>query len=129
MNKILVCAGAVLIIVLIIGSIYFSCTPSGRTVWNNYIHVLQEVDDHTKYETKKNVEDTCRAMISQYEADKLKYEQYKDSDNEEKLSWAENAKMRANDTAATYNNYILVNSYVWKDNIPADIKTKLNYIE
>jgi hypothetical protein len=68
-------------------------------------------------------------MISQYEADKLKYEQYKDSDNEEKQSWAENAKLRANDTAASYNNYILENSYVWEDNIPADIKTKLEYID
>jgi hypothetical protein len=67
-------------------------------------------------------------MIAQYEADKLKYEQYKDSDNEEKQSWAENAKMRANDTAAAYNNYILKNSYVWEDNVPADIKTKLDYI-
>jgi hypothetical protein len=37
--------------------------------------------------------------------------------------------MRANDTAAAYNNYILKNSYVWEDNVPADIKTKLDYIE
>jgi hypothetical protein len=119
----------VIVLAGIIAGIYFGCTPSGKAAWNNYKHTLQEVDDKTNYETKKKVEDTCRAMISQYEADKLKYEQYKDSDNEEKQSWAENAKMRANDTAASYNNYILENSYVWEDNIPSDIKTKLDYID
>ena len=56
-------------------------------------------------------------------------EQYKDSDNEEKQSWAEQAKMRANKTASTYNTYILKNSYVWKNNIPADIYMTLEYIE
>lgn len=119
----------VIVLAVIIAGIYFGCTPSGKAAWNNYKHTLQEVDDNTKYETKKKVEDTCRAMVAQYEADKLKYEQYKDSDNEEKQSWAENAKMRANDTAASYNNYILENSYVWEDNVPADIKTKLEYID
>jgi hypothetical protein len=119
----------VILLAGIIAGIYFGCTPSGKAAWNKYKHTLQEVDDKTNYETKKKVEDTCRAMISQYEADKLKYEQYKDSDNEEKQSWAENAKLRANDTAASYNNYILENSYVWEDNIPADIKTKLEYID
>ena len=37
--------------------------------------------------------------------------------------------MRANKTAASYNNYILKNSYVWSDNVPKDIYTKLDYIE
>ena len=119
----------IIVLVGIVAGIYFGCTPYGKAAWNNYRHTMQEVDDNTKYETKKKVEDTCRAMIAQYEADKLKYEQYKDSDNEEKQSWAENAKMRANDIAATYNNYILKNSYVWEDNIPAEIKTKLDYID
>ena len=118
----------IVILAGIIAGIYFVCTPAGRAAWNTYKHTLHEVDDHTKYETRKQVEDTCRAMIAQYEADKLKYEQYKDSDNEEKQSWAESAKMRANDTVAAYNNYTLKNSYVWEDNVPADIKTKLDYI-
>ena len=127
----IVCLTLLCVIVLagIIAGIYFGCTPSGKAAWNNWFHAVQEADDKTNYETKKKVEDTCRAMVAQYEADKLKYEQYKDSDNEEKQSWAENAKMRANDTAASYNNYILENSYVWEDNIPSDIKTKLDYID
>lgn len=68
-------------------------------------------------------------MISTYEADRLTYEQYKDSGDEEEQSWAEQAKMRANRTASTYNNYILENSYVWQDNVPSDIYTELEYIE
>ncbi len=123
---------ALLIVILscaVLAGIYIVGTPHGRAAWNSYKHTLQEVDDKTSYETKKKVEDTCRAMVAQYEADKLKYEQYKDSDNEEKQSWAENAKMRANDTAASYNKYILENSYIWEDNVPSDIKTKLDYIE
>ncbi len=54
---------------------------------------------------------------------------YKDSDNKEKQSWAEQAKMRANKTASSYNNYILKNSYVWKNNVPADIYLELQIIE
>lgn len=119
----------VVVVLLIAACIYFNCTPSGKTSWNNWFHAVQEADDKSAYETKKNVEDTCRAMIAQYEADKLKYEQYKDSDNAEKQSWAENAKMRANNTAASYNNYILKNNYVWEDNIPSDIYRTLPYIE
>ncbi|MBR5780419.1 MAG: hypothetical protein IKY27_00350 [Bacteroidales bacterium] len=102
----------------------------GGTYYGNTVdYIDHKIDDSTRYETKKKVEDTCRAMIASYESDKLTYEQYKDSDNEEKQSWAEQAKMRANKTASTYNNYILENSYVWSGNIPTDIKNELWYIE
>lgn len=57
------------------------------------------------------------------------YKQYKDSENEEKQSWAEQAKMRANKTAASYNEYVLKNSFVWNDNIPSDIRTSLPFVE
>lgn len=91
--------------------------------------MVQKVDDSTNYSTRKEVEDTCRAMVSSYESDKLTYEQYKHSQSEEKRSWAEQAKMRANKTAATYNNFILENSYVWSGNVPADIRAELPYLE
>ena len=120
----------VLLVVLLIGlPIFFTCTPTGVATWNNWFHKVQEADDDTSYKTLKKVEDTCRSMIASYNADKLTYEQYIDSDNEEKQSWAEQAKMRANKTASSYNNYILKNSYVWKDNVPADIYMTLPYIE
>ena len=123
----------VIIVVLIIGSIGFAifvnATPAGRAMWNTWFHAVQKADDATNYETLKKVEDTCRAMISSYESDKLTYIQYKDSDNEEKQSWAEQAKMRANKTATEYNNYILKNTYVWKGNVPSDIYMNLAIIQ
>lgn len=119
----------ILVIAAIIFAIFVNVTPAGKAMWNNWFHKVQEADDNTNYETKKKVEDTCRAMIASYESDRLTYMQYKDSDNEEKQSWAEQAKMRANKTASTYNNYILENNYVWDDNVPSDIKGRLDYID
>lgn len=115
------------VLILIFG--FFYNTPTGRAVVNSYLHDVKKADDLTRYDTRKEVEDSCRAMISSYESDRLTYEQYKDSDSEEKQSWAEQAKMRANKTASTYNNYVLKNSYVWSGNVPADIKETLDYIE
>ena len=115
--------------ILLLSFVIFNATPFGRSVVNTYFFNVQKVDDVTNYKTIKKVEDTCRAMISSYESDKLTYMQYKDSDNEEKQSWSEQAKMRANKTASTYNNYILENSFVWKDNVPNDIYMELDVIE
>lgn len=95
---------------------------------NRVDYNIQKADDATNYKTLKKVEDTCRAMIASYEADKLTWQQYKDSDEKEKQSWAEQAKMRANKTASTYNNYILENSYIWRDDVPPDIRKQLEYI-
>lgn len=118
-----------IVVVLVVGAgIFFGVTPGGRAVWNNWFHAVQEVDDRTNYDTIKKVEDTCRAMIATYEADRLMYEQYKDSDDEEEQDWAAQAKMRANRTASTYNNYILENEYVWVDNVPNDIYMELPYL-
>lgn len=129
MKNIFAIVGAVLLIVVFIGlPIFFGATPAGKAMWNNYFHAVQKADDATNYETRKKVEDTCRAMIASYNADKLTYQQYKDSDNEEKQAWAEQARMRANKTASTYNNYILENSYVWQDNVPSDVYMRLEYI-
>ena len=115
--------------VVLIFIISWALTPSGREFWNSHFYAVQKADDATSYETRKQVEDTCRSMIASYEADKLTYDQYKDSDSEEKQSWAEQAKMRANKTASTYNNYILQNSFVWEGNIPSDIAKELPYID
>ena len=118
-----------IISVILIGAIiFFGFTPGGRSVWNSYTHSLEKADEN-QYETKKQVEDTARAMIASYKSDVATYEQYKDSDNEEKQSWAEQANMRANRTANSYNEYILKNSYVWEDNIPSDIDYSLPIVE
>ncbi len=117
------------LIAIAVLALIFVTGPVVRALRNNYEYRLQKVDEATDYQTLKNVEDSCRAMIASYEADKLIFEQYKGSENNEKQSWGEQAKIRANRTAATYNEYMRKNSYVWKDNIPADIDEKLEYIE
>lgn len=116
-------------IVVLFLAVVFVATPLRRVLVNKLHYVDQKVDDMTNYDTMKKVEDACRAMIASYESDKLTYLQYKDSDNTEKQSWGEQAKMRANKTAATYNSYILQNSFVWVGNVPEDIKSDLGYIE
>lgn len=119
--------GLMIFVLVFFGLVRFN--PSWRAAWNSNESVLHEVDDATKYETKKSVEDTCRAMITSYESDKLIYEQYKDSKSSEQRSWAEQAKMRANKSAIFYNEYIMRNEYVWADNVPSDIRMKLEVIE
>ena len=109
--------------------LFFAVNPLGVMSWNSWFGLVQKADDATNYETLKQVEDTCRSMIASYEADRLTYEQYKNSKDDEQQSWAEQAKMRANRTASTYNNYILENSYVWSGNVPNDIDSELDYLE
>lgn len=128
MSKAVTIIVAIISVILIGAIIFFGFTPGGRSVWNSYTHSLEKADEN-QYETKKQVEDTARSMIASYKSDVATYEQYKDSDNEEKQSWAEQAKMRANRTANSYNEYILKNSYVWEDNIPSDIDYSLPIVE
>ena len=55
----------------------------------------------------------------------MTYQMYKDSDDPVMKSSANQAHIRGNQTANTYNEYILKNSYVWKDNVPEDIYMRL----
>lgn len=122
-----VCGVVLLLVIVIVGG-----TLGGWfDTWfgNKVDYIDRKIDDATNYETLKKVEDTCRAMIASYTADKLTYEQYKDSESSEEQSWAAQAKMRANKTAASYNTYILENSFVWADNVPEDISEQLEYLE
>ena len=128
MNKAGTIIVAIISVIFIGAIIFLGFTPGGRSVWNSYTHSLEKADEN-QYETKKQVEDTARSMIASYKSDVATYEQYKESDNEEKQSWAEQAKMRANRTANSYNEYILKNSYVWEDNIPSDIDYSLPIVE
>ena len=118
-----------ILIALVLMAAFFCITPVGVALRNGYNFAVQKVDDATRYETRKKVEDTCRAMIANYEADRISYEQYKQSDDAEKQGWAEQAKMRANRTAASYNEYYLKNSFVWSGAVPSDIRGSLPYLE
>lgn len=125
MSKTLTVVLSVLLTVLVVAILFFSATPAGREMWNNYTHGLKKADE-VSYETRKTVEDTARSYISSYNADVAIYKMYVSSDDSEKCEYAESARMRAIRTATAYNEYILKNSYVWKDNIPTDIYKTLD---
>lgn len=115
--------------VALLAAILFAVwNPIGRGIWNVNQYAVQKVDDATRYNTRKKVEDSCRAMIASYTSDRLKYEQYIASENAEQRSWGEQAKLRANQTAAVYNEYILKNSFVFQGNIPTDIRSELEFL-
>ena len=129
MKYILGTLGTLSIIGLLGFGIYISAFPTGRALINSYDNMMKKVDDRTRYESRKKVEDTARASIASYKTDKATYEMYKDSDNAEKQSWAEQAKMRANKTASIFNEYMLKNSYVFEGNIPTDINYQLEILK
>ena len=119
--KIFICL-AMLLVLLWVG---YVVSPEIRTGFNKLGANVQMADDSSRYEAMKKVEDSCRAMIAQYNSDKLTYEQYAGSSSKEERGWAEQARMRANRTASTYNNYVLQNKFVWHDNIPDDLRIEL----
>lgn len=118
-----------IILILIIMTVVGTFAGWFNTWFSNKVeYVDRKIENRTSYDTRKKVEDTCRSMIASYKTDKATYEMYKVSDNEEKQSWAEQAKMRANKTANSYNEYILKNSYVFDGNIPNDIDANLQIV-
>lgn len=118
-----------IIIILIITTVIGTFAGWFNTWFTHTVDFIdQKIEDRTSYDTRKKVEDTCRSMIASYKTDKATYEMYIASESEEKQSWAEQAKMRANKTANSYNEYILKNSFVFEGNIPEDIDIKLQII-
>lgn len=128
MRKLMQRAALILALAVILSTMT-GCSPQGCFWLNTWGHAVQKVDDATNYKTRKQVENTCRATIVSYEADKLTWEQYKDSESEEQRGWADAAKLRANKAALTYNEYFLKNSYVFSGNVPDDIRDKLDILE
>lgn len=119
-------SGKILAIIAIIVVLFFSATTIGRTVWNTYWHDVEKADDNTSYENRKKVEDTARAYISSYNADVDIYNTYCNNENENMKSYAESARIRAIQTANSYNDYLQKNSYVWADNMPDDLPSSLS---
>lgn len=115
------------IVVLLCGLLHMN--PFGRFTLNSIDYVNHKIDEATNYELKKTVEDTCRSMMASYTADKHTWQQYRSSESSEQRGWADQAFMRANRTAASYNEYVMKNSYVWRDNVPGDIMMYLPYLE
>ena len=119
-------SGKILAFIAIIVALFFSATTIGRTVWNTYWHDVEKADDNTSYENRKKVEDTARAYISSYNADVDIYNTYCNNENENMKSYAESARIRAIQTANSYNDYLQKNSYVWADNMPDDLPSSLS---
>ena len=119
-------SGKILAFIAIIVVLFFSATTISRTVWNTYWHDVEKADDNTSYENRKKVEDTARAYISSYNADVDIYNTYCNNENENMRSYAESARIRAIQTANSYNDYLQKNSYVWADNMPDDLPSSLS---
>lgn len=115
---------SILALLFVAATIFFGFTPTGRAIILGYENEMMEVDE-ASYENRKKVEDTCRAMITSYNSDVDIWNMYKDSDNINQKNYADAARIRAVKTANEYNEYILKNSYVWKENVPSDIFMKL----
>lgn len=146
-GKIMCVVLILLVLVALAFGIFVSCTPQGVEFWNNYKSSLEFVNDNTKYENRKKVEDSCRAMMATYKRDKIEYENNKKLYEENKklfedtgiesylqqatdyMNLATGYRQQANNTVSTYNEYVLKNKSVWEDNVPADIDTELQYLE
>ena len=109
--------------------IWFVLTPEGIKEVNEYEAQLKDTDYNTDYDSVREIEETLRSYMASYEADRIIYETNKNNTDKESVALANAAKSRANRTAATYNQFYLKNSYIWKDNIPEDIKSELEYIQ
>lgn len=106
---------------------YFVFTPEGKEIWSRYQHTMHKTDEITDKQ-RKEVENTCRALIASWESDIQIYEQYKNSESKEEREIAEQAKLGANETADEYNKYILNNGYVWNGQMPWDIYAVIDHI-
>lgn len=112
----------------VISSVTFGFVAFDKYVGEKREYTLQKIEDNNDYESLKKVEDTARGMIASYKNDALKYEQYRDSESKQEREWGEQAKMRANQTATSYNEFILKNSFKFENNVPSDISSELPII-
>lgn len=49
MNKVVVGLLCLLMVVLLFCTVFFSCFPVGRTMWNSWFFAVQKADDATAY--------------------------------------------------------------------------------
>lgn len=112
---------SVLTVILLALMIIF--TPSIIRSCNKWHARNVEADYDTNWEKRKEIEDTLRSYMASYNADKITYE------TATNVETREAAKVRANRTAAVYNEFYLKNSHIWKDRVPEDIKEELPFLE
>lgn len=124
-NKVLIIASGVLVIALIM-LITIGVVMDKSGVFDALLGQTQKVTMiQDRIEKQKSIEDTCRAMIASYNIDKQMYQAYSTSHDPDRLSWGEQARLRANATAAQYNEYLLKNIYIFEGDTPDDIEQVL----
>ena len=107
--------------------------PVTRRLFNEYIFTVKQVDENTNYTNRKQVEDTARSTIVNYNMYRTEYETYKEFCNiveeKNKCQRALDSKLLANKSVQQYNEFIQKNRFIFKDNLPSDIPYSLEKIE
>ena len=120
MNKVFVLVVVFILVVIIGVVVYFGLIPSGIEKWNGFRY-----KDTITAEMKKEVENTCLSMIASWETDAQTYKENKGIDE----TVANEARMSANKTAESYNDYILKNGYVFGETLPEGVYAVIEPIE
>jgi hypothetical protein len=118
------------IVILVVLS--FTIIPGGRAKIRDWRTSLLEVDEQS-YEMQVKVEDEARLRVTAYMANKTEYlslvTQLAANPTDNILTQRVSAKRTmVNNLAIQYNEFILKNSHVWKENVPADITSNLAMI-
>lgn len=117
---------------LVVAILFMSFNLGFRKMVNEYVFQREVVDQETDYRNRKGVEDSARALLTQYEFAKGEYETYKvfiGTDDKAKEQRALDSKTSANMVVSKYNNYLTENEFIFKGNLPNDIPYKLQMIE
>ena len=112
-------------IIIIAIALFLGCTEKGRDIWRRYHCTMDNNCDNITNKERVEAEEACRAMIAAWETDALTYKQNKDTNPAE----AEQARERANITAASYNDFMMVNGYLWDETLPDGIYGMIEPIE
>ncbi len=88
------------------------------------------IEEQTSYDNRKQVEDTARATIVNYNNYVDEYNIFKeycedDNYNDGKCTRADNSRASANKAANSYNENIQKNKYLFEGNLPTDIPETL----
>ena len=123
--------GIILLIGIFGGIIFLRATPTGREIYNEWQESLKETDE-TTYENQVEIENLARTQIVAYESAFMQYGilkvQCETTENALDCERASAKLVSVNNLAIAFNEYMLINSHYWEDNIPDDINRELPII-
>lgn len=94
-------------------------------VTNRISAVAMRLDHQTNIEISLQREREARALVSQWTASFLRWEQFKDSDRDNERDWANAAMMEANRLASVFNIMMLDHSTDWYVQIPEGLQESI----